>query len=344
MRIQELAEYLGISIGTVSRALNNKPDVNPQTRARVVEAAHRLGYAPNQSGRSLRKGITGTIAFVMEVGPQTAEEGAAFFMLVHQGVQSVLEPEGLDYVVLMCPAGADPSAFMARVVARKLADGFILSATKRIDPRIELLEARGLPFVSLGRSLSGTSYDWIDLDFAGIAKRSVDLLAANGRRRIAITIPADDANLGHIFLEGYRAALAERALAFHPEWVLRTPVHGGGGYLAAKAILECRERPDALLLINDLMAEGLYAGLRAAGLEPGRDIGVMGQRQIAQNAHLQPTLTSFRMSIFELGQALGRRLLSQLSRKQGQEGSQAGAGHLWSYDLVLGGSHLPGAR
>lgn len=340
MRIQELAAHLDISIGTVSRALNGKPDVNPQTRARVLEAAQRLGYAPNQSGRSLRKGKTGTVAFVMEVAPHNSDESAAFFMLVHQGVQSVLVPEGLDYIVLMCPAEADPAAFMARVVGRRLADGYILSATKRIDPRIDLLERRELPFVSLGRSLSGGAYEWIDLDFAGIARRSVDLLVAGGHRRIAVTVPSDDANLGHIHLEGYRDALAAHGLRPDEDWIIRAPTHGGGGHVVTQAILRSARRPTAVLLVNDLMAEGLYAGLREAGIEPGRDIAVTGQRQIPQNAHLRPSLTSYRMSVFEIGQALGIRLLRRFGLGKPSPSLPAFDGNLWPYELQLGESHL----
>lgn len=337
MRIQELARHLDISIGTVSRALNNKPDVSPATRERVLAAARELGYEPNQSGRSLRKGTTGMVAFVMEVGEQTSDESAAFFMTLHQGVQAVTQPAGLDYVVLMCPDDGDREAFMSRVVGRKLADGFILSATKRTDPRIAMLEARGIPFVSLGRSLSGQGYDWIDLDFHAIASASVRLLAEAGHGRIAITVPMDDANLGAVYLEGYRQALAERGLPFDETLVIRAPVHGGGGYIAAQALLAMDPRPTAILLINDLMAESLYAGLRGAGLEPGRDVGVVGHRAIPQNAHLEPALTSFDMSIFELGQALGARLLHQLP--DASEDAPPFAGHLWPFDIRLGDSH-----
>ncbi|ALN75206.1 LacI family DNA-binding transcriptional regulator [Aureimonas sp. AU20] len=337
MRIQELAKHLNISIGTVSRALNGKPDVNPETRKRVMEAARALGYQPNQSGRSLRKGSTGIVAFVTEVGPQTSDENAAFFMMLHQGVQSVTAPAGLDYLVLMCPDDGDRAAFMNRIVGRKLADGFILSATKRTDPRIEILETRGIPFVSLGRSLSGRAYDWIDLDFHGLAASSVRLLAAAGHKRIAITVPMDDANLGTIYLDGYRQALTESGLPFDEQLVIPAPVHGGGGHVAAQALMALDPRPTAILLVNDLMAEGLYATLREGGLEPGRDIGVVGHRAIQQNAHLKPALTSFRMSVFELGQALGSRLLLQLPAVGRRP--ETFRDHLWPFEMVVGESH-----
>ena len=84
--IRQLAEHLDISIGTVSRALNGKPDVNEETRRRVLEAAEQLGYVANQAGRSLRKGATGIIGFMMETGHDVTGQGGTFFMRVFDGV------------------------------------------------------------------------------------------------------------------------------------------------------------------------------------------------------------------------------------------------------------------
>lgn len=340
VNIHQLAKHLDISIGTVSRALNGKPDVNPKTRERVLKAAQELGYEPNQSGRALRRGAIGAVAFVMELGDETSDESAAFFMNVHRGVQTAVEPAGLDYLVLMCPEEQEPGAFMRRVVARKLADGYILSGTRRIDPRVAYLEERQIPFVAFGRSQSGKTYDWIDMDFERIATASVRLLASLGHRRIAITLPTRDINYGHLFLESYRDTMAACGLAVDDGLVIRCPLHGGGGNMAARAILDMSPRPTALLLINDLMAEGLYAGLRAGGIEPGRDLAVIGHRVIAQNAHLEPPLTSFKLSAFDLGQALGQRLILKLPDAKPQTDLAVFMGGLWPCEMVLGSSHL----
>ena len=88
--IRRLAQHLDISIGTVSRALNGRPDVNEQTRQRVLEAAATLGYVPNQSGRALRKGTTGIVGFMIETDTKISVDGDSFFLSVFDGVQSVL--------------------------------------------------------------------------------------------------------------------------------------------------------------------------------------------------------------------------------------------------------------
>ena len=114
--IRQLAEHLDISIGTVSRALNGKPDVNEETRRRVLEAAEQLGYVANQAGRSLRKGATGIIGFMMQTGHDITGQGDTFFMRVFDGMQTVLARHKLDLVDAMVMA-ADPNVSDEEVAA-----------------------------------------------------------------------------------------------------------------------------------------------------------------------------------------------------------------------------------
>ncbi len=99
MDIRELARHLGLSIGTVSRALNDRKDVSPATRQRVVEAAAKHGYIPNQSGRTLRSGRTGTVGFMLTLEHDSAIHGDPFFMALLEGLQNGLSEHDLDLVV-----------------------------------------------------------------------------------------------------------------------------------------------------------------------------------------------------------------------------------------------------
>ena len=181
--IRRLAQQLDISIGTVSRALNGRPDVNEETRRRVLEAAEAMGYVPNQSGRALRKGATGIIGFMIETGANTATDGDSFFLSVFDGVQAVLNRHGLDFVALLCGSGEDPNEYLRRVVGRGFVDGVIISSTQRHDPRIDFLADRRIPFIMLGRSLTDRGEAWYDLDFEGMAETAVERLAGRGHRR-----------------------------------------------------------------------------------------------------------------------------------------------------------------
>jgi DNA-binding LacI/PurR family transcriptional regulator len=308
--IRQLAQHLDISIGTVSRALNGKADVNAETRRRVLEAAEQLGYVANQSGRSLRQGTANAIGLMIESSPEVVDNSDNFFLGVVEGLQSVLSRHKLDLVLLPCPVEEDPHAYLKRMVARRLVDGMIITATHRVDRRIDLLVKTKIPFVTLGRSRATENHTWIDLDFEGAASDAVDRLVAKGHRRIAVAVPLNDINLGYVFLDGYKAALARHGIGFDAELVVRAKSSEQGGYHTGEAILQLEQRPTAVLLIYELMAIGLYRRLGEAGILPGRDIAVVGFREGPQARFLQPALTCFRMSLRDLGVDVAKTLLA----------------------------------
>ncbi len=313
MSIRELAQHLNISIGTVSRALNGRSDVNPETRKRVFEAAAKFGYVPNQSGRSLRQGTTNAIGFMIEMNSETSLHGDTFFMSVFAGVQSVFKAHHLDLVVLLCPFDDDPYEHLRRVVSRRFVDGLFISATQRHDQRIDYLIEREIPFMALGRSLSGGSHPWIDLDFEGVATAAVDRLVARGHRRIGLVKPASELNLGYVFAEAYHAALIRHGIRPDPDLVVRADqTSEEGGYGAMGRLLALDERPSAVMLVNEIMAIGAYRRLHDAGLQAGRDVAVIGFRQSPQARFLSPTLTCFDVSLFDLGCRLATGLLATM--------------------------------
>jgi DNA-binding LacI/PurR family transcriptional regulator len=311
--IARLAQELGISTGTVSRALNGKPDVSENTRRLVLETAKRLGYAPNQAARTLAQGTTRSVGFMIDLDRETAASSEYFFMGVFDGVQSVLADRGLDLLVLPRPTKESSLSYLERYVARGVFDGMILAATQRIDPRIELLESAGIPFVTLGRSSSGTDYPWIDLDFEGVANAAVDRFVAAGHRRIAITRPLGNINFGPIFEQAYRAALHRHGIPFDPRLVFTTGRNEEAGYDLVGDLIALPDPPTALLLIFETIAIGVYRRLAELGLVPGRDLAIIGFRDEPTVRFLTPSLTCFSVSLHTLGEDLARALLARLS-------------------------------
>ena len=335
--IKLLAQQLNLSIGTVSRALNGKPDVSVDTRRRVIAAAAAMGYAPNQAGRSLRRGNTNAVGFMIDLGSEAGRNNANFFLGVFDGVQSALARHHLDLVVLPCPTDEDPTQYVQRMIARRLVDAMIISATHRKDTRIEVLRDAAIPFISLGRSATAGSHPWIDLDFAGVARRAVDRLAAAGHRRIAVAVPSNDINLGFVFLDGYRAALEANGLTFDPELVFRVPSSEQGGYQLGHDLCAMANRPSAVVLNYELLALGLYRRLQESGLTPGTDLAVIGFREGPVSRFLSPTLTCFKLSLRDLGIALGEALLSSMPA-YADIYPQGTVRRVWPLELVPGGS------
>lgn len=318
--IAALAHELGISKGTVSRALNGKPDVSDETRRKVQEIARQHGYLPNQSARSLAQGTTREVGFVIELAGADATGSGYFLIGVFDGVQSVLREHGLDLVVLPCPSDQDRYEFLERFVARGVVDGFIVAATRRIDPSIEFLQSSGVPFVTFGRSTSGHGYSWVDLDFEGVADAAVDRLVAAGHRRIALTVPDGDLNFGTIFKDAYREAMTRRGLRYDPDLIFVTRLDAAAGYELVDDLLHLDDRPTAIILVYEIAAMGIYRRLAELGLTPGKDLAVIGFRDEPAIRFLSPSLTTFTVSLHDIGVALGTALINQIPQYAGHSG------------------------
>ncbi|TLU72067.1 LacI family DNA-binding transcriptional regulator [Lichenicoccus roseus] len=334
MDIKALARHLDLSIGTVSRALNDRKDVRDATRLRVREAAAAMGYAPNHSGRALRRGRTNAIAFVLRPSVDSASHGDPFFMALFDGIQHALAGAGLDLIVLLPRRDEDQLAFLVRAVSRGLADGWLLSATTRHDERIPFLLERGVPFATLGRSLSGGAQSWIDLDFETMVTEAVRRLAARGHRRIAAIEPGSDINLGHVVEECWRNALVQAGLDPDPDLLVRVEPDEAGGHLAAGRLLDLPRPPTAAVLTGETTPIGVYRALRERGLTPGRNFAVIATGDAPACRALSPALTRYTCSLHDLGMALAASLLARLDPDADPEPVQ----QLWPMRLVEGAS------
>lgn len=335
--IKRLAQHLDISIGTVSRALNGRPDVSDDTRKRVLDAAAELGYLPNQAGRSLRRGATNAVGFMIESNDETEANSDNFFLGVIGGLTGALLRHNLDLVVLPCSVNEDPHDYLQRIVARRLVDAVIISATQRGDRRIQLLKAARIPFIALGRTGGEDEYAWIDLDFEGVAHQAVSRLVARGHRQIAVAIPDTDVNLGYVFRDAFVDALARHGLTADPSHIIRARSSEHGGYTIGNTLLAMENRPTAIVLVYEMMAIGLYRRLSEAGLMPGRDLAVVGFREGPQAQFLSPALTCFRMSLRDLGMALAEGLLATMP-EYAETYPQSATHKLWPMELVEGES------
>ena len=334
--IRALARHLDISIGTVSKALNGRFDINSETRERVLKAAAELGYVPNQAGRALRQGATRTVGFMIESNQAAPTDSDNFFIAVFDGVQTVLRRHHLDLIVLPCASDEDPGEYLARIVARGLVDAVIISATRRNDPRVPLLEKAGVPFVALGRS-GDVTHPWLELDFEGVAKRSVDRLVERGHRRIAVALPATELNLGNLFLRGYKEALKQHGISFVPALAIKIESSEAGGHQLGASLLELEPQPTAVILSYELPAVGLYRALGEVGVVPGKDLAVIAFRESPVTRHLLPRMTSFTTSLRDLGVALGEMLLTTMA-DFAESYPDTPVQRIWPMELVEGDS------
>ena len=333
MGIRDLARHLNISIGTVSRALNGRADVSDETRRRVLDAAAKFKYAANQSGRSLRKGTTHAIAFLLQPHPGDHQFGEPFFVSFIKGLQAGLEARGLELIVVMDRPGGEQDR-LRRVVEARWADAIILAWTRRIDPRIDYLSGVGFPFATLGRSRSGgQDFPSVDLDFVRAAAEAVDRLVAAGHDRIALVNPPPELNFATLFEQGYRRGLKRNDLAVDASLVATGQVNEAGGYGATRDLMSGPKPPTAILFNNDALAFGGYRALRDLGLQPGRDVAVIVSVDTPLCSYLSPALTGFSVQLEPLGRRLAEMLLDSMPHYAGPEGPRV-VREVWPLQLT----------
>jgi DNA-binding LacI/PurR family transcriptional regulator len=308
--IRDLSRELGLSVATVSRAMNGRDDVSPGTVERVRAAAARLGYRPNHAGRSLRRGRSGAIALFVPVDTARTSLGETFYFPLVSGLHQALQEQHLD--VLMIPAWNDEDAAsqVSGLVARGIADAYVLTNTSLRDPRVDALAEAGVPFVTLGRT-GRDDHPALDLDFDDAAARAVTALAEAGHTDIAVACDDRPIAANTAFLAAWTRTMRERGL--DADAVLRVPDRADAGPDLSRRLLALARRPTAVVLAQETLALGLYPELAAAGVRIGIDLALVGFRDNPVCAPLRPALPAFELDVRELGHRLGRTLLEQLA-------------------------------
>lgn len=335
MNIRDLAKHLGVSIGTVSRALNGKPRVDEALRKRIIDAAREFGYSPSFAGRSLRKAPSGMVAMMLPTS-SGAVTGDTIFMPVVEGLRRHFLAEGIDlFVGFDNPDTADITS-LYRATERSLFEGVVIADILEDDPRLTYLQERRVPFVAFGRSGTQGNYPWIDLGFEAATVEAVKRLHAQGHTRIGLGSTARGINFGHVVEHAFRGTMADEGLAVADQFVFNLGMSEHDGYLLGDRWFGSANRPTALILANELMAVGLYRRLAEGGAVPGRDIALITLIEQQSMRFLEPRPTHFATDLLGLGDRLGFALQAAM---RGDPPVQ----ELWPMQLRVGRSDGPAA-
>jgi len=301
-RLKDLARKTGFSISTVSRALLGYRDVNPKTRERILEAARELNYYPFQAGKQLRSGKTHTVGFLIPTYGKRFSD--PFFIELLSGIGDMAST--LDYDILVGTSGGGGKEIEAyrRIVGSGRVDGLIITRTKINDERITYLLETKTPFVVLGRVNNAPNAPFIDIDSKAGIKQLTEKLIELGHRRIALITSPNELIFTRYRNEGYREALLENGIEIDETLIAIGNLTQESGRQCALELLKQKNRPTAIVAVNDLMALGAYSAVQQSGLEIGKDVSVTGYDGIsmAENAH--PPLTTIEVPIYEIGKRL----------------------------------------
>lgn len=272
MNLAHLANHLGMSKTTVSRALNGYPEVNVRTRERVLKAAKEVGYQPNPMARSLALGRTNVFGIIYPLLP--TDLGDPMFLDVVAGMSSALEAVNKNLIIAPVSPAAEQPAYQQIVRGRRV-DGLVVGRTLVRDERIAFLSKAKFPFVAHGRTELKAPYAWFDYDNEAGIRLAVERLLGLGHQRVALIGAPLELNFARQRKDSFIATLAAAGLAADPRYLIDNTLDRRSGHQAMQQLLACSPRPTAVIVDNHLSGVGAVRALLDAGIEIGKDISVI---------------------------------------------------------------------
>jgi LacI family transcriptional regulator len=340
MKLKELSRLLNLSATTVSRALNGYPEVNEETRARVLAAARRHGYVPNQMARRLATGRAMAIGHVVPISEQQIVN-PIFAEFIH-GAGETYSALGYDMLVPIVPESREAEAFEALARHHKV-DGVIVHGPIGHEPRVDLLQRLGLPFLMHGRDdRPEDSYPWMDINNRRGFLRATEFLLDLGHRRIALLNGPEAQNFAVRRRRGFEEAMAARGLAPEARLMRADAMTEPYGHAAATEFLLGPDPPTAFLVSAITIAFGVLRAVRELGLAPGRDVSIFthdDELAYLANGGDPPLFSATTSSIRAAGRRCAEMLIALIDDPEGAPRQE-----LWEIELTLGQSTGPAPR
>jgi LacI family transcriptional regulator len=303
--LEEIADLAKVSRSTVSRVINNDPNVSEATRHKVLKIINQVNFQPNQAARSLAGGRTRILGLVIPMGVARLFSDPYFPILI-QGVTSACNAH--DHSVMLWLAEPEYERRMInQIMHNGLVDGVIVSSMIMDDPLVIKLSNSSLPFILVGRHPTQECTCYVDVDNLGGACEATATLLRLGRRRIATITGPENMIAGSDRKSGYLRALRERGIPVEHELIIEGDFSEEGGYQAARRLLPYQ--PDAIFAASDTMAIGALRCLREAGLQVPQDVALIGFDDVPAAAHTDPPLTTVRQPIARMGAVAAETLI-----------------------------------
>lgn len=308
--IYDVAREAGVSMATVSRVVNNNPNVKPQTRKKVFEAIERLGYRPNAVARGLASKKTTTVGVVI---PDIAN---AIFAEVARGIEDIANM--YHYNIILCNADKrkEKEIRVINTLLEKQVDGLLFMGGAVTDEHLQAFNTSNVPIVLCATTDEKGVMPSVDIDHEGAAFDAVTRLIAEGHRSIAmISGTLQDPANGYARFQGYKRALEQAGIGYDVDLVRVGNYKYESGIEATQYFLGLAAKPTAIFAATDEMAIGAIHCLQDNGLNVPSDISVISVDNSRMASMVRPQLTTVAQPMYDIG-AVSMRLLTKLMKKE----------------------------
>jgi LacI family transcriptional regulator len=314
--IEDIARLAGVSTTTVSRVLNHRPDVDPETRKRVLQIIAQEGYVPNTAASGLASGRSRLIGMLI---PSWTWPLLLIPDLI-RGITEVIKQTPYDLVLYSIneeDLERDRTEVITRLLASQLTAGLLAVFPAQVSQHLTHLYQQGFPVVIIDDQQKQIT-PLISADNVNGAYMAVRHLVNLGHRRIAHIQGPHEYLVSHDRHRGYCQALQEAGITPDPAFIVEGDFLPGSGHACASKFFELplEQRPTAIFASSDEMAYGVLTAAEEYGLSVPQDVALVGFDDDPPSAHTRPALTTVRQPFFEMGQQGIKLLLSMVATPQ----------------------------
>ena len=307
--LKDLAEKLGLSISTVSRALQDNPNINERTKISVKKLAKELGYYPHALAKSLKKKKTRTIGVIVP------EISHFFFSAVIDGIEDVANKDGFNLLLTKSNENVKREILNTETLISNHVAGVIvsISQTTQTSKHFNHIINRGIPLVLFDRVLNQLSAPKVIGNDTESIYELVNHLISMDYQRIAFISGPSHLNISKTRLKGYQKALHDSQMGLNQDFILNVDLNEEGGFNGAKTLLNNHPNIDAFCCINDPVAVGVYNFLKSIGKSIPEEIGVTGFSNNPTSSIMNPSMTTVDQNGYDMGKKAAEILLNHIN-------------------------------
>jgi len=287
--LKMVAERAEVSVNTASRAINNKPDINKETKKQILKVAQELGYVQNATAVALRTKKTRTL------GVAIADNRNPFYAEVLNGIEAAAREKNYHIILANTQRDYKKEEEAINLLLAKRVDGLLITPVQDRDDDIKNLIDANIPFVIVGRDFENINVDAVYNDEVKGGFLATEYLIKKGHKRIALVNGFLHKSPAKGRLEGYKKALKEYGIPFDDALVSAGEIDVKDGYERTKQLFEKGLDFSAIFTYNDMMAFGAMQAIREKSLRVPQDIGLVGYDDIPFSSLMAPPLTTIRL-------------------------------------------------
>ena len=298
LTLEDIAKRAGVSRSTVSRVVNDSPNVSADVRKRVQKVIQSTGYQPNIAARSLASQRSNMIGLVL---PRSVSSFFTdpFFPHLTQGIAFGCNNNDLTLSLFLVGNKEDEEKIYPRISRRGLLDGVLVQSAQSDDKLIEHLIKSSLPTVIIGRPFTTENVNYIDVDNIQAAHKATQYLISLGYQRIATITGTEGSTVTEDRLAGYKLALSAAGRDLDEALIVKGSFTENSGYAAMVKLLP--QHPDAVFAASDNMASGAMRAIFDAGLRVPEDVAIIGFDDLPLSAMTKVKLTTMHQPITRFG-------------------------------------------